>query len=236
MHWVAVGALALAAAGFAGLGRWQLDRADVNRAIVEQFAATASLAPIEQPVADAEAFRYRPMRLHGRYVPESQVLLDNMTSRGVAGYQVLTPLRIPGDRLVLVNRGWLPASPDRSVLPDVAIEATADVVVTGRIDHLPRAALDLGQSAIEHGAPVTALSFPDFAVIEAALGKQVHPFQLLLDPAAPEGYVRDWAPPADRADRNIAYAVQWFGLAVLAVVLAIGVALRRFRRATEAVT
>ena len=73
---------------------------------------------------------------------------------------------------------------------------------------------------------MTVLSFPDFAAIEAVLGAQVHEFQLLLDPAAPEGFVREWVPPADRADRSIAYAVQWFGLALLALVLAIGVAVR----------
>jgi surfeit locus 1 family protein len=77
------------------------------------------------------------------------------------------------------------------------------------------------------------LSFPDFDDIEAALGEEVHRFQLLLDPAAPEGYVRDWAPPADRADRNLAYAVQWFGLAALAFVIAVGAALRGLRRARE---
>jgi surfeit locus 1 family protein len=78
------------------------------------------------------------------------------------------------------------------------------------------------------------LSFPDFAAIEAALGKEVQRFQLLLDPAAPEGFVREWAPPADRADRNVAYAVQWFGLGVLALVIAVGMVLKG-RRATETV-
>lgn len=244
MHWVAVGALLLAALGFAALGRWQLERAAYNRAVQTEFEAATLLPTLEQPVSDAEAFRYRTIRLRGRYVPESQVLLDNMTSQGVAGYQVLTPFRVGGGPvdgpgladdtgLVLVNRGWVPASPDRSDLPDIALAAARDVVVSGRIDRLPRAALELEAPAPAKREPVTVLSFPDFAAIEAALGAKVRRFQLLLDPAAPEGFVRDWAPPADRADRNIAYAVQWFGLALLALVLAIGVALSGRRGARE---
>jgi surfeit locus 1 family protein len=245
MHWVAVGALALAAAGFAALGRWQLERAGVNRAISLEYESTSELPPLEQPVAEAEdaaeteRFRYRPMRLRGHYVPESQVLLDNMTSHGVAGYQVLTPFRVAGDvradgeALVLINRGWVPASPDRRELPDVALAAEGEVVVSGRVDRLPRAALELESPATDARAPLTVLSYPDFAAIEAALGTPVHHFQLLLDPAAPAGFVREWAPPADRANRNIAYAVQWFGLALLAFGIALGIAWKSRRGARE---
>ena len=227
MHWVAVGALVLAAAGFAALGRWQLARAEVNRAMVGQFDNMAALAPLERPVADADAFRYRPMRLRGHYAAESQVLLDNMTSHGVAGYQVLTPFRVAGERLVLVNRGWVPASPDRSELPEVALNSTDEVVVTGRVDALPRAALTLGEPAPVRPGPIVVLSFPDFDAIEVALGTRIERFQLLLDPAAAEGFVREWDPPRDRSDRNIAYAVQWFGLALLALVISVGMVLRR---------
>jgi cytochrome oxidase assembly protein ShyY1 len=145
MHWAAVGALLLAALGFAALGRWQIERAEFNRAIATLFTDAAALPPLEQPVSEAEPFRYRPMRLRGHYVPESQVLLDNMTSHGVAGYQVLTPFRIvdhiDGANLVLVNRGWVPAPPDRTELPDITLAGAGEIVVIGRVDRLPRAAL-----------------------------------------------------------------------------------------------
>jgi surfeit locus 1 family protein len=233
MHWAVVGALTLAGIGFAALGRWQLERAGINRAISAEFESATGLPPLEQPVAEAEPFRYRPIRLHGRYVPGSQVLLDNMTSHGVAGYQVLTPFRVDDAGLVLVNRGWVPASPDRSELPDVGLADSGEVVVNGRIDRLPRSALALDTPAIAGHEPLTVLSYPDFAAIEIALGAPVRHFQLLLDPAAPAGFVREWAPPADRADRNIAYAVQWFGLALLAFVIAIGIAWKSRRSAAK---
>ncbi|MDX1561517.1 MAG: SURF1 family protein, partial [Gammaproteobacteria bacterium] len=55
-------------------------------------------------------------------------------------------------------------------------------------------------------------------------------FQLLLDADAPHGFGRDWQPPADRAQTNLAYAVQWFALAALAAALAAGFAIRTWRR------
>ena len=99
-----------------------------------------------------------------------------------------------------------------------------------------RAALELEAPANPGPGPVTVLSFPDFAAIEAVLGTEVLHFQLLLDPQERNGFVREWGPEPNRANRNIAYAVQWFGLALLALALAIGVALAGRRRApgTEA--
>jgi len=233
--WIAVGGLLLAAAGFARLGQWQLDRAEVNRSIEKQFAAAATLPIVAAPVSadDRESLRFRRVSLAGEYEPDMQILLDNMTHAGQAGYQVLTPFRFGPDRLVLVNRGWIAGSPDRSVLPDVALRSTV-TAVTGRIDHLPRAALQLDAPPPARKSQVYVLSFPDFAAIEAVLGEPLAPFQLLLDADAPDGFVREWTPHSDLADRNIAYAVQWFGLAALAVGGVIIIVVRGNRQAPEA--
>lgn len=237
INWLVPALLLLAAAGFVSLGRWQLDRAEVNRAIESGYAEAAGLPPLDGPVgaAEAEQLRYRRIRLEGRYRPERQVLLDNMTSNGQVGYEVLTPFDVGSSRLVLVNRGFVPASPDRRELPDVALDSEP-ATVTGRIDRLPRAALSLGRASPEGSAQLTVLSFPDYAAVETALGRAVYPFQVLLDPESPQGFTREWAPATDRDERNVAYAVQWFGLAALAAVLAVGSAIRSHRRARGAAT
>jgi surfeit locus 1 family protein len=232
-HWIAVGILLLAVTGFVRLGRWQLDRADFNRSLTAGFVRSAELPEIDllNAARDADSLRYRRIRLRGRYAAAKQILLDNMTYQGQAGYQVLTPLRVAGERLVLVNRGWVPAAPDRSQLPDVGLADEA-IEVSGRIDRLPRAALALSSPPAGEGS-LAVLSYPDFAGIESVLGQDDYPFVILLDADAPAGFVRDWAPAGDRADRNIAYAVQWFGLALLALILAVGIVVRDLRRRRE---
>jgi surfeit locus 1 family protein len=245
-HWIAVGALSVAAAGFVLLGRWQLDRAEVNRAIEHGFADAANLPVLREPVAAdrIDALRYRRIELAGHYRPDVQILLDNMTLNGRPGYEVITPFVIGPGPWVLVNRGWIAAAADRSVLPEIslpdatsppdaasppgAVSRAPSTSVAARLDHLPRAALRLDAAPAGNGSAVV-LSFPDGAAIEAALGHAIYPYQLLLDPNAPEGLVREWGPEVGRADRNIAYAVQWFGLAALALVLGVGVAWRAGR-------
>lgn len=237
VNWLVPGLLLVAAAGFTSLGRWQLDRAEVNRAIEASFVEARELPVLERAPdsADLEAYRYRRIRLDGRYLPETQILLDNMTHEGRAGYAVLTPFETGGGRLVLVNRGFVPAAADRSLVRDVTLTQAASSI-RGRIDRLPRAALSLGTPEPVRNGQLVVLSFPDVADIEAVLGRELLPFVILLDPSEPDGYVRDWAPVANRDERNIAYAVQWFGLALLAIAIAIGSVVRDCRRAGGATT
>jgi len=216
----AAAGMLLLAAGFAWLGRWQLDRADTNRALAERFAAGAALDYLEPPVTDAARVRFRRVRLNGHFASASQVLLDNMTLDGRAGYHVLTVF-VPasGGPDVLVNRGFVPLGPDRSELPEVAVDESPRVI-EGMIDALPRAALDLGADDAA-GTDPPVLSFPTLAEVEAALGQPLAPYQLLLDPADPAGFTREWHAPADLATRNVGYAVQWFALALGALAAAI---------------
>ena len=50
---------------------------------------------------------------------------------------------------------------------------------------------------------------------------------MLLDPAVPDGYVRDWVVPGATPDRNLGYAVQWFAFAALAAAIWFVLSLRK---------
>src|ERR1700740_2427469 len=89
--WALALGIALCAAGIA-LGRWQSGRADAKR---------------------AAAHSAQRIVVHGEFLPERSVLLDNKLRHGRAGYEVVTPLRLAEGIHVLVNRGWIEASPRR---------------------------------------------------------------------------------------------------------------------------
>ena len=213
------------AATFAWLGQWQLRRAAESDALEDQFAAHADDRPLETlSDADADAggdLRYRRVALHGRYLAQTQVLVDNMTHAGVAGYHVLTPFAAAEGGVVVVNRGFVPALDSRSELPDVAVSA-AERTVRGRIDTFLAPALRLAAENEGTGGAVQVLSFPDAEDLARALGRPVAPYQILLDSAEPDGFVRAWAPSGIRAERNLAYAGQWFALSVATIVAALG--------------
>ena len=62
-----------------------------------------------------------------------------------------------------------------------------------------------------------------------ALGRAVEPGQLLLGADQPHGYQRDWRPGSASfgPERHLAYAVQWWSFAALAVFLLLFLNLRR---------
>jgi surfeit locus 1 family protein len=218
--WATLGTLALGGL-FLAAGTWQLSRAAEKRAIFAAFDAGASggTVPLPPPGAELGALRYRAVRLAGRYDAARQVLLDARTRDGRAGYEVLTPLRADEGPAVLVNRGWIPADPDRTRLPDVAV-GDAPREVTGLLDRLPRAAMASAAPAADPAAPwPRRLLFPTAAEIGAALGYPVADYQVLLAPAAPDGYDRAWRPALLTPQQHLGYAVQWFALAAALVVL-----------------
>jgi surfeit locus 1 family protein len=226
---VAVGGLLALAALFATLGTWQWRRADESRAVAESFAAGAAALPltVAPPDLASDTLRFRRVELHGEYAPEHQFLLDNVVHDGVAGYQVLTPARLDGTWL-LVNRGWLPVG-DRRVLPDVAVSGEPRAL-RGRIERLPRAGLRFDAEVTDDAlAPLTVLSYPTAAELGARLSRDVFDYQLLLDPAEPDGYVRDWRAPGLGPERHLMYAGQWLLLAIGAAAAAIGIAVMAAR-------
>jgi surfeit locus 1 family protein len=226
-----VGLLAFGAL-FAGLGNWQWRRAEESRATRASFddgSAGSALAALPEKLDDDE--RFRRVEVRGEYVGRPQFLLDNMLHEGIAGYHVLTALRLPGGaEHVLVNRGWVPAGGDRRVLPDVAVEAGVRRV-TGRLERLPRPGLRLGSDEDVAGtAEAVVLQYPTAGELAGRLGEPVLDYQVLLDGEAPEGYVREWRAPGVEPERHLAYAGQWFALAIGAVAAGLVMAYRTTRR------
>lgn len=207
---------------FSALGAWQLGRADQKRAMARNF--TAGGPAIDWPLLPADAPRYQRVRLRGYYDAQHQFLLDNMSHESVAGVQVLTPLVLDNGGAVLVNRGWLPFGATRQDLPAVGVDAEKRTVV-GRIDELPRPGIWLkGPEA--SGWP-RLVQYPGMAELSAALGRELAPRQVLLDPGVPDGYVRDWVVPGTTPDRHLGYAVQWFAFAALAAAIWLVLSLRK---------
>jgi surfeit locus 1 family protein len=206
--------------GFVALGRWQWHRAAEKRALNAAFSASdADVSELGARPIGALA-RYAQIRVHGHYDGAHQFLLDNVSYRGRAGYEVLTPLVLDDGRSLLVNRGWLPLTRSRQELPYVGLDLTARLSVTGRIDLLPVAAIALGHAPPPPGPLWPKLtSFPLMEELSAALGVRLEPRLLLLNAAEPLGFARDWQPEGLGPARHVSYAIQWWSFAALALVL-----------------
>lgn len=220
VHWTALALLGVALCVW--LARWQLDRAEEKRVLYESFARGSAVVT-ELPAGLVPVARYLRVRARGRYDASRQFLLDNMSHDGVPGFHVLTPLLRDDGGVVVVDRGFIPTTGDRSALPQLPVSGD-ERQVRGRADFLPRPAIALAAPPA-HGWP-RLVSFPGTADIAAALGASVHPQVLLLDASEPDGYLRDWQPPGMPPQRHLGYALQWLGLGAAVVVAWFVLALR----------
>ena len=213
---------------FIRLGDWQWDRGVHRQAEWDAFArgADAPVALGAQPLDSMQ--RFERISVPGIWDGERQFLIDNRSHGGLPGYEVLTPLQLADARVLLVDRGWVAFTGSRSRLPVIALSRTTPVALTGRLDNVPVGGLALG-----HAAPTTdstwpkVTSFPTLAELSAALGEKIEPWMLLLDPASPDGYVRDWQPPGLSPLRHWSYAIQWWGFAVTLVIIWVIMSARR---------
>jgi surfeit locus 1 family protein len=71
------------------------------------------------------------------------------------------------------------------------------------------------------------VSFPTLEQLANAYGQALEPRIVLLDPASPHGYQRDWRAPGVEPARHFSYAVQWWAFATLAIALWVILSFRR---------
>jgi surfeit locus 1 family protein len=210
------------------LGRWQLRRADEKRVLFDSFAAGTE-ATRQIDLGTPRLPRYQHIEASGHYDQARQILIDNMVNADRAGYFVITPFALMDGGWVLVNRGWVPLGASRAVLPTIPVAGDTRRL-RGRADNLPSAGIQLGTRAMLAPPYPVVAAFPNHAELVRLLGESSWTKAtdlVLLDPAEPDGYVRNWAPPGFPPMRHLGYAVQWFALALTLFVLYVVTNLRR---------
>jgi surfeit locus 1 family protein len=215
------------------LGRWQLRRAEQQRGLFDAFAAGTD-STLALDAGTPRLPRFQHVEATGHYDQERQVLIDNMTSAdGRAGYFVLTPFALAGGGWLLINRGWVPLGRSRAERPDLAVAETARTL-RGRTDHLPSPGIRMGHPAAPSPPFPVVATYPSVAELSGLLHDTSWSKAtdiVLLDADQPDGYLRQWAAPGFPPIRHLAYAVQWFGLALTLAVIYV---VTNFRRAAAA--
>ncbi|MBU1396574.1 MAG: SURF1 family protein [Gammaproteobacteria bacterium] len=199
------------------LGNWQSERAETKRALQARYDAAERDIPIHvgSTLLDRDSVLYRKLEVEGVFDDAHTILLDNRVEGGVAGYHVLTPLRINGGALaILVNRGWAAAGRTRDQVP--APPAPAGVVRLEGLAADPHTRyVELAPTAPQ-GRVWQNL---DFARYAATTGLRLQPVLLLQTSSYPDNLQRNWPRPDSGVSTHVSYAFQWYSLAATLAVL-----------------
>lgn len=208
---------------FAGLGVWQIHRANVKQNFLDTEAQRMNeqvkLNDVSSPNIDL--LRYEQATVDGHYDTTKQILLDNQINAGKAGYFVFTPFKLKNsDKTILVNRGWIPLIEPRSSLPNVDFSANSEITLKGRLNAFPSIGWKLEGANQPTETNPAVVGVLDSEILAQKLGYALFDFQLELSPDAMNGFKREWAvAKIMQPEQHLAYALQWFGFALVLTIL-----------------
>jgi cytochrome oxidase assembly protein ShyY1 len=209
-------------------GTWQISRyresvrdndALRGNAHAAATALTAGLVPLvgHGAAPTREAIRFRTVTVTGTYLAVPAQFLDTTTSSGQPGFAVVAPVRTD-DGVVLVSRGTVAATTDGTPPHVPAVSAARPVRLTGRLE-TPATSNDRAGSL-----PDGQIASINPAQQAARLRTSVYQayVKLSADQPGSVGTVTkpDLSNPAGGAyeAQHLAYIVQWYAFAVLALL------------------
>lgn len=220
--------LVLVVAGaLVGLGLWQLDRLGQVRENNALLAERLAAPPLEMSDlladsgVDEEALKFRSVTASGVFRPDEEVLQRNREHQGQQGFHLLTPLELDDGGVVLVRRGWVPASLSEPPVEEAAPpEGTVEVAGI-----LERPVAQPGFGARDPDDGVLARVFhTDTQRLNLQVEGELYPMVLRLQEQEPPlndgpGALPATIPPPDLDEANhLSYALQWFSFGALALI------------------
>jgi len=203
-----------------GLGFWQIERLFWKRELIAQRQAAVAAAPtaVPQSFEEARVDEFHHVTDEGVFLHDKEVFLGATSEVGRNGYQVLTPLKEPGGRIVFVNRGFIPAE-----LKDPAKRSAGQIPGTVRVAGLVRLppAEKLAWFLPDNRADLNYwfwIDLPAMAVAEQL--NRVAPFYIDADTTPnPGGWPKGGVTRLELPNDHLQYAITWFSLAVALMVV-----------------
>lgn len=217
-------AAALGLAVLIGLGTWQVQRLHWKEGLIARIEARVKADPVslDQALArwhDTGDVEYLRVRLQGRFLHEDEIHLYGLVN-GEPGWRIVTPLVTPEGAVVLVDRGLVPN-------PLKAPSARQQGQIEGPVEVVGLARAPETQNLFVPDNDIAAnawfwrdLSGMGQVALTPEQQSRLVPFFVEAEPmAVPGGWPRGGVTRLELPNRHLEYAVTWYGLAVVLVVI-----------------
>jgi surfeit locus 1 family protein len=203
-----------------GLGSWQIERLFWKRELIAQRHAAVAAVPAAVPrsLEEARDDEFHHVTDEGVFLHDREIFLGATSEAGRNGYQVLTPLQEPGGRIVVVNRGFIPAElKDPAKRPAGQIAGTVRVAGLLRVPPAEKPAWFLP----DNRADLNYWFWVDLpGMAKADKLDQVAPFYIDADATPnPGGWPKGGVTRLELPNDHLQYAATWFSLAVALIVV-----------------
>jgi len=206
---------------FIKLGLWQYNKAELRKEIQSSYNASLDQNALMLPdnLSDADAWKYKKVKVKGHYETTYQILLDNQVENNVAGFHVITPFKLEGsNKYVLINRGWVAGGADHADTPTISTPNDSFVVIG--LVWVPSKKIFTLESDTEKSNWNTVWQHMDMNRYQKNVPIHTLPLVIKLDAKSNAGgFVRNWQLPASKIATNMGYAYQWFGFTIASILI-----------------
>jgi len=215
-----------------GLGVWQLERLQWKLALIATVNGHLAGAPVSLDQVlrlPADQAQYRPVTLHGRFDHDKEAYVFTTDAAGDAVYHVLTPFTVDDGRVLMVDRGMVPANRLAPASRDAGnIRGRTSVTGIWRVPDAPGFFTPPADTAkrIWYSRDLKAIAAADRVSLAA-------PVVIEADAAPnPGGWPKGGQTVVRFRNQHLSYAITWFGLAgcLLGVWLAYHISKGRIAR------
>jgi len=204
------------------LGFWQLDRADQKILLQKSLEALEQpiILPNDQGLTLGNLNNFQRVTLNSTFIKPFVWLKDNQVVSGKVGYDAIGLIKVDAD-LLLVNRGWFASYGQRNPLPSVDW-VSGKVGLTGRLVRVQANPYQLGIDTYSDQYPqlIQAITPSLLAKhLATSIEGALLPWVLILDTAGDATLEPHWRASTMASQKHLAYAWQWFGLALTLCLL-----------------
>lgn len=235
--------MVLLAIGCSAAGTWQIFRFEQKHSANHHLRSDAhdkptrvsqALGSATQPIADGQAQQFRIVTASGTYLEAKQTLLRGQSQGNDVGYLVITPLRTD-QGVLLVARGFIPQDNAADTSPTVPAAPQGTVTVSARLQPADTTKDKFGQlpgdqiDTVNPAAQAARINAPVWNAYAELLPGQPGGSGLQAIPAP------DMSNPAGGAEepQHLAYVLQWYLFALLALAAPFILARAELRRDDE---
>jgi cytochrome oxidase assembly protein ShyY1 len=201
------------------LGFWQLERAEEKRLLLLQHEQQQMAPPVAvETLAVEQVVANQPVVLIGHFDNSKTWLLDNRMHQGKPGYDVVSPFVIETSGLVvLLNRGWVPGDIRRQSLPTIDV-INGQQLIQATVYQSPGKPVTLAAEVTQTAWPKVIQQL-DWDYVKQDVTEPLFPHLLRIEPFSPGAYVAEWVVVNIQPQKHTAYAVQWFTMAGVLLLL-----------------
>lgn len=200
------------------LGFWQLSRADEKASLLALWQQQQSHQPIPLNPSDINQYSaYQAITFSGRYQSKKYWLQEGKINQGQPGYNVIMPFILDSGQTILIDRGWVPANPDRRILPSInSPQGNTNIIAS--IKKNSDSPLTEEQDNPLKNWPHRILEV-DIPLMAEQLGHAILSKLVVLNKEQVSAFIVLDSPINMPPSKHNGYAVQWFGLSLALIIL-----------------